>query len=345
MKRRQPSVERSYDSLKGGRALGLINEHYGEGIDIYSLWAELPDSLKAWWRGLENVPNHPAQLHYAWLNNEDGTRNGLGLNDGIRLPTSSAIEQLALDYSRPIALLDIGCGVGGTALQVDLFLQRQNARDYEIHGISIAADQIRLACLRCRKLGAMNSEFLIGNCLHLPYESSYFDGIVAIETFCHIPPEDKLKLLQGCVRVLAPGGRLVILDGYIAREPKTADEEYWLKVFRNGWTLPELITAEETSNLATESGFDMENSFDASFQVSPSVKLIYRRGKYIFMPLLRIYGVLKRLGHDSRLLQKTGVHSPNAEAFYQTGLAQKELVERDLMAYHVHVLRRPPCAA
>ena len=345
MTRRQPSLERSYDGFMADRALDLINEHYGEGIDIYSLWAELPDVLNAWWRGFENVPNHPAQLHYAWLNNEDGTPNGLGLNDGIRLATTTAIEQLELNYSKPIALLDVGCGVGGTALQVDLCLQRQKVRDYEIHGISIVADQVKLASRRCRKLGATKSEFLIGDCLHLPYESSYFDGIVAIETFCHIPPEDKLNLLQGCVRVLAQGGRLVILDGYVTREPRTADEEYWHRVFRNGWTLPELITAEEMSNLAIESGFDVENSFEGSSQVGPSVKLIYRRGKYIFMPLLRIYRLLKRLGHDSRLLQRTGVHTPNAEAFLQAGSAQKELAERDMMAYHVHVLRRPMYAA
>ncbi len=345
MLRKEPSLGRAYDNLIGDRALDLINEHYGEGIDIYSLWAELPDALKAWLRGLENVPNHPAQLHFAWLNNADGSSNRLGLNDGIRLATSLAIEKLGLDYSKSIALLDAGCGVGGTALQLDLFLKKQKVLTYEVHGISIVANQIRLAGPRCRKLGAMNSEFLIGNCLQLPYESSYFDGIVAIETFCHIPPEDKPRLLKSCMRVLVPGARLVILDGYVARKEKTADEEYWLRILRNGWTLPELITPNNMSNLAIESGFDLEDTFEASAQVRPSVKLIYKRGKYIFMPLLQIYRLLKRLGHDSRLLRRTGVHAPNAAAAFQAGLAQKELVERDLMAYSVHVLRRPLYAA
>jgi ubiquinone/menaquinone biosynthesis C-methylase UbiE len=325
----------------GDRALGLINEHYGEGIDIYSLWAELPDALKAWRRGLENVPNHPAQLHYAWLNNEDGTPNRLGLNDGIRLATSTAIEQLELNYSKPIALLDVGCGVGGTVLQVDLFLQRQKLDTFEVHGVSIVSEQIRLADLRCKKLDAASSNFLIANFLHLPYQSGYFDGIVAIEAFCHIPPQDKPKLLQDCFRVLTPGGKLVILDGYAAREEKTADEEYWFRVLRNGWTLPELITVEEMNNLAIVSGFDLEKSFGATSRVRPSAKLIYRRGKYIIMPLLLIYEMLKRLGHESQLLQKTGIHTPNVAAGLQAGLAQKELWERDLMTYHVHVLRRP----
>ncbi|MFQ5923304.1 MAG: class I SAM-dependent methyltransferase [Anaerolineales bacterium] len=341
MTRRQSSLGRSYDSLRGDRAFDLINEHYGEGIDIYSLWAEIPDALKAWRHGLENVASHPAQLHYAWLNNDDGSSNGLALNDGIRLATSSAIEQLGLDYSRPVALLDVGCGVGGSALQADLFLQQQEVMEYEVHGISIVADQIRLASLRCRRLGAAHIEFLIGNSLHLPYKSSFFDGILAIETFCHIPPQDKSRLLKGCIRVLAPGGRLVVLDGYVAREERTAEEEYWLTDLRDGLTLPELITAGQMSNLAIESGLELENTFEASSQVRPSVKLIYIRGKYILMPLLRIYRLLKRLGHDSRLLRRTGAHTPNAAAAIQAGLAQKELVKRDVVTYHVHVLRRP----
>jgi SAM-dependent methyltransferase len=209
---------------------------------------------------------------------------------------------------------------------VDLFLQQRKVRDYEIHGISIVARQIRLAGLRCRKLGAAKTEFLVGDCLHLPYESGYFDGIVAIETFCHIPRQDKSQLLQSCIRVLTPGGRLVILDGYLARQEKTAEEEYWLGVLRNGWTLPELITAEEMSNLAIASGFDVENSYDAPLsQVRPSVQLIYRLCRYIFWPLLQLYKVLKDWGTIATTAANRRTHSQRA-APSSRGLAQKELL-------------------
>jgi SAM-dependent methyltransferase len=345
MSHKQQTPERSYDSLRTDRATRLLDEHYGAGIDLYSLWAEFPDAFKAWWRGIENVPSHPAQLHYAWLNGADGSPNGLGLNAGIRLATSSAIEQLGLNYSKPIALLDLGCGVGGTALQADLFLQQQKVRDFAVHGISIVGDQVRLATLRCRKMGARNSEFVIGNFLHLPYRSGQFDGLLAIESLCHVPPEEKLSLLKGCIRVLVPGGRLVILDGYLVGRRNTADEERLLSVFRNGWTLPELITPERMSKLAVASGFEIDNAFEASSRVRPSVGLIYRRGKYIAGPLLQTYKFLKKLGLDSRLLRRTGIHAPNVEASLQAGVAQKELVGRGVFTYHVHVLRRPIHAA
>ena len=119
----ETNLDTTYDSLAED-SVSLLSEHYGEGIDGYSLWAEIPSALKAWWLGIENAPDHPAQLHYAWLHNADGTPNRLGLDDGIRFATTKAIKLLNLNYEKPVTLLDIGCGVGGSALQTDLFLQQ-----------------------------------------------------------------------------------------------------------------------------------------------------------------------------------------------------------------------------
>jgi ubiquinone/menaquinone biosynthesis C-methylase UbiE len=338
---KEAKLDRTYARLNDDDALTLLNEHYGVGINGYCLWAEIPTALKAWWRGLENVPDHPAQLHYAWLTNEDGSPRKIGLNEGIRSATSTALELLQLDYNKPITLLDAGCGVGGAVLQIDRMLQDRKVADTELHGISIISKQIKVGRLRCMRFGAINARLIVGDCLNLPYKSDYFDGIIAIETFCHIDPEAKPSLLQGLFRVLAPGGRMVILDGYKVGEPKSPEEGYWLNIFRNGLTLPELVTSEDMDDLAVESGFELEQSFSGIERVRRSAKLIHRRVKYIGKPLLRIYGLLKNLGHESKLLQKTGIHTPNAESFLEAGFAQKVAIDRGWLTYHVHVLRRP----
>jgi ubiquinone/menaquinone biosynthesis C-methylase UbiE len=341
----ESNLDRTYDSLSEEDAVTLLNDHYGEGIDGYKFWAELPTAIKALWLGIENVPEHPAQLHYAWLNNEDGTPNKLNLNEGIHFATTRAIELLKLNDDEPITLLDVGCGVGGAVLQIDLFLQEQQVEAFQVHGISIVSKQIKAARLRCRNLGAINSQSIVGNFLNLPYASNYFKGIIALETLCHVPPEDKLNLLQGLFRVLTPGGRIVIFDGYLSRKPETSAERDRFRVFRNGWTLPQMVTPDEMNDVARKSGFDIETSFDALSQVRPSVDLIDRRARIIGMSLLRIYRLLKKLGHESKLLQRTGVHTPNAEACFQACFAQKELVDSGLLTYHAHVLRRPPSDA
>jgi ubiquinone/menaquinone biosynthesis C-methylase UbiE len=338
--RMETNLNRTYDSLEED-AVSLMDEHYGEGIDGYSLWAEIPTCLKAWRDGIENAPDHPAQLHYAWLNNADGTPNNLGLDDGIRLATTKAIKLLKLDYEKLVTLLDIGCGVGGAALQADLFLQQQGVKDFEIHGISIVPKQVQVAKNRSHNFGASNSSFIVGNFLNLPYESDHFKGITAFETLCHIPPANKLNLLRGLLRVTAPGGRMVIMDAYFTRRPGSVEEKFWFNKFRNGWTLPDMVTSEEMHHLALKSGFEIETTLAVINEVRPSVDLIYRRAKIIGVPLLRIYRLLKKLGHESQLLQRTGIHSANAEAFIHACYAQKELVERGLMTYQVHVLRKP----
>lgn len=341
MTRAKAKLSRTYSSLTEDSAVSLLIEHYGEGIGGYYFWAEIPTALKAWWRGIENVPGHPAQMHYAWLNNPDGGPNGLGLNDAIRLSTRTAIELLKLDYSNPITLLDAGCGVGGSVLQLESFLRQQKVKPRSVHGISIVAGQIKVAVLRSRVLGASNCRFLVGDCLDLPYRLGSFDGVIAIETFCHVPPEDKLNLLEGLFRVLTRGGRVVIMDGYLARKLETSDQQHWLDIFRDGWTLPELVSPREMNDLARRSGFEIERSFSVTERVRPSVKKIYRRIWYVGKPLLQIYRLMKKLGRGSNILHVTGVHSPNAEAFIQAGLAQKELFDHDWLTYHVHVLRRP----
>ena len=63
MTRIEVKLDRTYDSFIEENAVNFMNEHYGEGINSYYFWAELPSAFKAFWRGLENVPNHPAQLH------------------------------------------------------------------------------------------------------------------------------------------------------------------------------------------------------------------------------------------------------------------------------------------
>lgn len=337
---KESNLDRTYDSLDDLDALTLMNEHYGEGLDGYSFWADLSTALKALWYGIENVPEHPAQLHYAWLNHEVGTPYKSGLNEGIRRATNKAMELLKLNLDEPLRLLDVGCGVGGVVLQIDLSFQARDVDNYHIHGISIVPKQIKVATSRSKKFGGINSSFVAGNFLKLPYKSDIFDGILAFESLCHIPPQNKFSLLYGLNRALKPGGRMVILDAYFIGRPKTSEERDWFNTLRNGWTLPEMVTLSEMNDLTRNAGFEIEQSFCALDEVRPSVELIHNRARLIGIPLLRIYRILKNIGHESKLLQRTGIHTPDAAAFIQACLAQKELVDRGLLTYYVHVLRK-----
>lgn len=108
-------------------------------------------------------------------------------------------------------LLDMGCGVGATAR----FCAGQGSVA-SVTGITLAESQIREAQELSLHLPVANRlHFQQANYHQTPYEDQSFDGIYAIESACHSAERDKVSLLKEAHRLLKPGGRLVICDGFI----------------------------------------------------------------------------------------------------------------------------------
>jgi ubiquinone/menaquinone biosynthesis C-methylase UbiE len=97
-------------------------------------------------------------------------------------------------------VLDVGCGDGDLALG----LWQRGAR---VTGIDAASDMIAAARNRARKRGAAIA-FEVGRADHLPFAPAQFDLIVAITILCFV--QDAAPVFSEMVRVLRPGGRLVI---------------------------------------------------------------------------------------------------------------------------------------
>jgi ubiquinone/menaquinone biosynthesis C-methylase UbiE len=102
-------------------------------------------------------------------------------------------------------VLDIGCGTGD---DVHLLAQRVGASGRAI-GIDVSEEMIAEA--RIRHAGsALPFTFLAGDAADLPFADACFDGCLAIRTFQHLV--DPHGALAEMVRVVRPGGRLVVVD-------------------------------------------------------------------------------------------------------------------------------------
>ena len=99
-------------------------------------------------------------------------------------------------------VLDVGCGIGGSA--------RILARDYglEVLGISISPGQIR----RATELtpADLNCRFAVMDALALDLPDASFDAVWSVEAGPHMP--DKQRYADELLRVLKPGGRLAVAD-------------------------------------------------------------------------------------------------------------------------------------
>lgn len=101
-------------------------------------------------------------------------------------------------------VLDIGCGVGGTSCYLA-------ARGHDVTGVSLSTTQITMAKENMAKEG-VTVRFLEMDAekISFPGEDGTFDAVWISEAMSHFPNKD--KALAHAVRLLKPGGKIVIVD-------------------------------------------------------------------------------------------------------------------------------------
>lgn len=104
------------------------------------------------------------------------------------------------------AVLDIGCGAG-----VDTILAAMmTGPDGNSVGVDIVAEMLQRAETNLRLTGLRNVTFQETSGEKLPFEDNSFDVVISNGVINLIP--DKANALKEALRVLKPGGRLMIAD-------------------------------------------------------------------------------------------------------------------------------------
>lgn len=105
----------------------------------------------------------------------------------------SRIEQV-----KPRRLLDFGCGVGW----LSKFL---SSKGYHCVGVDASSSLIKSAITS----SSNNSQFVIGDCMSLPFQDGSFDFVVGIGILHHLDPKQGLA---ECYRVLSRKGTLLLME-------------------------------------------------------------------------------------------------------------------------------------
>lgn len=107
---------------------------------------------------------------------------------------------------RPIRVLDVGCGTG-------LFASRIRAAfpAATVWGVDLVAGMLNKGAERWRALAGQVIP-VQGDSERLPFESGAFDFVTCANSFHHYPHQDRAVAEMN--RVLKPGGRLILVDGY-----------------------------------------------------------------------------------------------------------------------------------
>ncbi len=325
----------AYDQvIQSSTAQKRLYQHYHDGAGLYKLWGSPGSVFSAILWGWDRA-DHPAQLHYAW-----DLKQAPSINEAINNLVRQGMRYLGVNELEYPRILEPGCGIGGVSS-----LMAKEHPNYIIDGISLVTSQIAIARKRANYLGLPNINYLVGNFLQVAVQDETYDAILAVETFCYIPVLEKLSLLAEMFRVLKPGHKLVVFDGYLRRRPDSFVEATLYEQFKKGWTLPDLVSAQRFSHQAQEVGFRVGLVKDCTVHVKDCVLLVYKIAR-TFKPFIKLAHFLEKNKINipllKRLFKNLGFNGQIAKDFADTCLIQKPLTEWGVCGYYVHVLEKPP---
>ncbi len=148
---------------------------------------------------------------------------------------------------RGTTVLDVGCGIGGSS--------RILAKKYgfETTGITISPKQVQRATELTPE--DVTAKFQVDDALNLSFPDNSFDVVWSIEAGPHMP--DKAKYASEMMRVLKPGGLLVVAD-WNQRDDRQKPLNFWEKpVMRqllDQWSHPAFSSIEGFSEQIAATG-------------------------------------------------------------------------------------------
>ena len=148
---------------------------------------------------------------------------------------------------RETTVLDVGCGIGGST--------RILAKEYgfDVTGVTISPRQVQRATELTPE--GVTAKFQVDDALALSFPDNSFDVVWSIEAGPHMP--DKAKYASEMVRVLKPGGILVVAD-WNQRDDRQKPLNSWERIVMSQlldqWSHPAFSSIEGFSEQIAETG-------------------------------------------------------------------------------------------
>ncbi|MEO5734026.1 MAG: class I SAM-dependent methyltransferase [Rubrivivax sp.] len=254
----------------------------------------------------------------------------MALNDADRFDPDGFFGQLrrmerfwSVDGEEPPAdLLELAFGQGFN-------LEYLAARHPQMRcaGIDLTPAHLRIASERLQRAGLPGVQLTLGDFHHLPFADCRFDALFCIEAFCYAT--DLPLALAEVARVLRPGGRFTLFDGYLPRDPTLLDIDAALAVelVAKGMAIEGLQVLEPLLQTAQAAGLETEHVQALDAEVMPSLRQLERiTGHIIRIPWLGRRALARR--------------SPMRGRNILAGYLMRSTVQMGLIGYRQIVLRK-----
>jgi ubiquinone/menaquinone biosynthesis C-methylase UbiE len=231
---------------------GLSNVvgYYRETIEDYHRWSPEGYMHFGYWRWGDNPFNRRAMIE--------------GMNDlvfdQLKLDSTDDSER-ELGTQKVVA--DLGCGLGAVS--------NYGSKKFPNHkflAFTLSPEQVECGTAR---LENDRVEMKVANFLDLPLPDNSLDAAFFLESLCH--SEEPEKALAEALRVLKPGGRLVVVDGFLNRSrQRTSAWVKWLAhLVSENWAVPDFHAYPAFRKQVDRVGFVVESSREIGWNITPSV--------------------------------------------------------------------------
>jgi ubiquinone/menaquinone biosynthesis C-methylase UbiE len=266
----------------------------GRLFDIHAIRRETLDgpAIQAYYRECHSA--------YRKHHSPEGAAH-MALNPSGRFDPSGFAEHLRRIAARwsaqaPRSVLEIGFGQG-----YNLAWLAPRHPQVSFQGVDLTPEHFELATQRMKNGGIGNVQLQLADFHHLPFADASFDEVYAIEAFCYA--RNTPAALAEVARVLRPGGRFTLFDGYQPKPSHQMSEEGALAVelVARGTSLERWQVPDELVQQAAAAGFETEALHWLNEETLPNLKRLDRLvGAIIRWPWLAKRALARRAPARSR---------------------------------------------
>ena len=224
-------------------------------------------------------------MHYGYW---DETTEGV--SDALVRENQILAERAGITKDHRV--LDAGCGVGGSSIWL-----AQNI-GCETLGITLSEGQVKDCQKNAEERGTSAlTSFEVRDYTNTGLEDASFDIVWAVESVCHAP--NKEDFVKETMRLLKPGGKLIIADFWASRHEYTGEDAKIMNEWISGWSVNELEHVDNFRAYLGKNGLTELDYQDATENVRPSAQRLHKYAKWtlFFAKILEILRLRSKIQH------------------------------------------------
>ncbi|NVM91245.1 SAM-dependent methyltransferase [Variovorax sp. SG517] len=163
-------------------------------------------------------------------------------------------------------VIDMGCGAGATART----LVGDDASLYAVTVTNVAVQNRIAAKLDAAAGVADRMAHIEADYTRTGLPAAQADGAWALESACYAGGTDKADFVREAARLLKPGARLAVVDGFLLRHRPGRVANWLHRLWADSWAVPTLAVRDDFVAALRANGFDSVEVKSLRWRVAPS---------------------------------------------------------------------------